>query len=110
MVNLISNAAKFCVDNQGHIVITVSLDPEQLTVHVMDNGIGISDANQRVIFEDFRQIAHATRGRPHGSGLGLAITKRIVEFHGGRIWVDSELGKGSTFSFTLPRKVFQIEV
>ena len=110
MVNLISNAAKFCVDDQGHIVITVSLDPEQLTVHVMDNGIGISDANQRVIFEDFRQIAHATRGRPHGSGLGLAITKRIVEFHGGRIWVDSELGKGSTFSFTLPRKMFQIEV
>ena len=110
MVNLVSNAAKFCADAKGHIVITVSVDSNFLTVNVKDNGIGINETNQKVIFEDFRQITHATRGRPHGSGLGLAITRRIVEFHGGRIWVESEVGKGSIFSFTLPRDMVQIEV
>ena len=110
MVNLISNAVKFCEDGQGKILITVDVAQDQLKVDVKDNGIGISEADQKVIFEEFRQIKHTTRGRPHGSGLGLAIARRIIDFHGGNIWVDSKPGKGSTFSFTLPREIVHIEV
>jgi signal transduction histidine kinase len=75
-----------------------------LRVDVIDNGIGISKENQEIIFEKFRQVRDATRGRPAGSGLGLTITKRIIDHHKGEIWVESEPGKGSTFSFSLPLK------
>jgi Na+/proline symporter/nitrogen-specific signal transduction histidine kinase len=102
MVNLISNAVKFCDAGQGYIEVMLTVETDHLRVDVRDNGIGISEANLKAIFEEFRQIRHATRGRPPGSGLGLSITRRIIDFHGGRIWVESEEGKGSTFSFTLP--------
>ncbi len=101
MVNLISNAVKFCND-KGIIAISLKIEPEYLLVSVRDNGIGISSENQKIIFEKFRQVKDASRGRPAGSGLGLTITKQIIEFHNGHIWVESELGKGTTFLFRLP--------
>ncbi|MFO7687074.1 MAG: sensor histidine kinase [Desulfobacterales bacterium] len=103
MVNLISNAVKFCADDDGRIVIGIAVAPDHLRVSVKDNGIGISPKDREIIFEEFRQVKHSLKGRPPGSGLGLTITRRIIEFHGGRIWVESEPGRGSTFFFTLPR-------
>jgi Na+/proline symporter/signal transduction histidine kinase len=102
MVNLISNAVKFCDDKAGHIVIGLTVAPDRLQVSVKDNGIGVSMEDRETIFQEFRQIKHNLKGRPPGSGLGLSITKRIINFHGGRIWVESEPGQGSTFFFTLP--------
>jgi signal transduction histidine kinase len=69
---------------------------------VSDTGPGIARNDQQVVFEEFRQLDSSSTRTKGGTGLGLAISKRIVEMHGGRIWVESELGKGSTFRFTLP--------
>ena len=69
---------------------------------VGDTGIGIAPADQQEIFESFRQASATTKGVREGTGLGLAITKRLVEQHGGKIWVESELGKGSRFYIDLP--------
>ena len=102
MVNLISNAVKFCDSGQGVIAIDLNVENDQLRVDVRDNGIGISHQDQKIIFKEFRQVKHASKGRPSGTGVGLTITQRIIDFHKGKIWVESELGKGSTFSFTLP--------
>ena len=102
LVNLISNAVKFCEARLGRIKISLSNQWNQLKVSVQDNGIGIRDEDQKAIFEQFRQIANIGRGRPAGSGLGLAITKRIIAFHNGQISVESQPTKGSIFSFTLP--------
>ena len=102
MVNLISNAVKFCDPKTGRIAISLRHQDNHLKVYVEDNGIGIRKEDQEVIFEQFRQIAQSGRGRPSGSGLGLAITRRIINHHHGRIFVVSEPGKGSKFSFILP--------
>ncbi len=102
MVNLISNAAKFCDSVNGKIIINLKVKDTMLQVDVKDNGIGISRKNQKIIFEKFRQVKDTSRGRPAGSGLGLTITKRIINFHNGSIWVKSAPGQGSIFSFTLP--------
>jgi signal transduction histidine kinase len=69
---------------------------------VRDNGPGISDKDQRVIFEKFRQAGDMLTDKPQGTGLGLSISRQIIAHFGGRLWVESEPGKGSTFSFTLP--------
>ena len=71
-------------------------------VNISDNGRGIKPDMQKVIFEKFFQAKNQTIRKPKGSGLGLAISKKIVDLHEGRIWVDSEVGKGSKFSFTVP--------
>jgi signal transduction histidine kinase/Na+/proline symporter len=102
MVNLISNAVKFSDPNLGNISIRLRAESDHVLVEVADNGIGIRPEDQSKIFEPFHQIKNPTRGRPVGTGIGLTITKRIVDFHHGRIRVESEPGKGSTFSFTLP--------
>ncbi|MCP4350372.1 MAG: histidine kinase [Desulfobacterales bacterium] len=102
MLNLISNAVKFCSSTEGIIAISLKNEAGHLRVDVKDNGIGISQDDQDIIFEKFRQVTDASRGRPTGSGLGLTITKRIVDYHNGEIWVKSLPDKGSTFSFTLP--------
>ncbi len=102
MVNLISNAVKFCDADRGMIVIRLRVADHHLRVEVQDNGIGIRPEDQGKVFEPFRQIKNPTQGRPTGTGIGLTITKRIIDFHHGRIWVDSEPGKGSIFSFELP--------
>jgi len=109
MLNLLSNAVKFCDSRGGQVEIQVSRRPDHLQVAVRDNGAGIRPEDLEVIFEEFRQGRHDSRGRPPGSGLGLSITRRIVEFHGGRIWAESQPGRGSTFSFTLPFTIPQQE-
>ena len=110
MVNLISNAVKFCHPENGEIDIGAAEgEPEaaeeqlrSLEVYVRDNGIGIKPENLELIFQEFTQVRDETRGRPKGTGIGLTITRRIIEFHKGKIWVESEPGKGSTFRFVLP--------
>ena len=78
-----------------------------LTVAVRDTGPGIGAADQAKIFEEFKQADSSITRKKGGTGLGLSISKRIVEMHGGRLWVESDLGRGSTFSFTVPVKVEQ---
>ncbi len=73
-------------------------------IAVSDTGIGIAPKDQEAIFEEFRQVGSDEARKVEGTGLGLTLTKKFVEMHGGRIWVESEVGKGSTFRFTLPMK------
>ena len=98
--NLLSNAIRFCPEHTSMIRISASHEEENWRFSVKDNGIGISKDDQEKIFIIFQRL-HGKSKYP-GSGLGLAICKRIVERHGGQIWVDSEEGIGSTFFFTLP--------
>ncbi|AZT85936.1 histidine kinase [Marinobacter sp. NP-4(2019)] len=102
LLNLITNAIKFCDREAGRIGITVRVLPEALQVDVRDNGRGVDAADQDTIFEKFRQAGDNLTEKPQGTGLGLPISRQIVEHFGGRLWVRSEPGKGATFSFTLP--------
>jgi signal transduction histidine kinase len=109
MVNLVGNAIKFSPESGKIEIRTEKLSGKRrrdagdfLLVAVKDNGIGIPREAQRTIFEKFTQITSRTEAKPHGSGLGLHICKQIVEKLGGNIWVESEVGKGSTFYFTVP--------
>jgi len=102
LLNLLSNAHKF-TPPEGHITISCDLaDPATMIFSVTDTGIGIKPEDQEIIFEEFRQADGSTTREIEGTGLGLAISKRLVEMHGGRIWVESDYGHGSTFSFLLP--------
>jgi signal transduction histidine kinase len=76
-----------------------------VTIAVSDTGIGIAPEDQAVIFEEFRQVGREDARKQEGTGLGLTLAKRFVELHGGRIWVQSQVGQGSTFTFTLPIRV-----
>jgi PAS domain S-box-containing protein len=100
--NLVSNAVKFTPE--GSITIRAEYVPDDKTVQVSvkDTGIGIAANHLNVVFEQFRQVDGSSKRRAGGTGLGLTITRRLVEMHGGRIWVESTLGEGSTFSFTIP--------
>jgi signal transduction histidine kinase len=102
MLNLLSNAAKFCERPRGKVVVALARDGGFLRVDVTDNGVGISQADQDVIFDKFRQVGDTLTQKPKGSGLGLAISRQIIDHFGGRLWVRSRLGEGSTFSFTVP--------
>ncbi|MCW8890018.1 MAG: CHASE domain-containing protein [Sedimenticola sp.] len=102
LINLIGNAIKFT--QQGSITIESKEKSGFVELSVIDTGSGISDDDLPVIFEKFRQIDSSSTRSLGGSGLGLAITKQLVELHGGEVSVDSELGKGSRFSFTIPTK------
>ena len=75
---------------------------DKVAISVTDTGIGIATADQDAVFEEFRQVGRHYTSKQEGTGLGLALTRRFVELHGGTIGVESELGKGSTFTFTLP--------
>ena len=102
MFNLLSNAAKFTPDG-GAITVGAKQEGEELFISVADTGIGIDPEHQEKIFDEFYQVRGGMRDKTPGTGLGLSLTKRFVEMHGGRIWVESEgEGKGSKFSFTLP--------
>ena len=99
--NLLSNAVKF-TPRGGQVDVSTRRVNGEVVVAVRDTGPGISADDQARIFEEFQQ-AKATNGeRPEGTGLGLALSKSLVELHGGRIWVESQPGAGSTFTFTLP--------
>ena len=100
LYNLLSNAIKF-TPSGGRVWVESSQEEGTVRILVGDTGIGIEPEDQRTIFESFRQVSVTTKGVREGTGLGLAITKRLVEHHGGRIWVESEIGKGSRFYFTL---------
>jgi signal transduction histidine kinase len=102
MVNLISNAVKFCDPDHGRIDVQLEYSEDRLVVSVADNGIGISEADQKQIFDKFLQVVDPTRGRPPGTGLGLSITRQIIHYHQGELHVKSAPGKGATFYFTLP--------
>jgi Na+/proline symporter/signal transduction histidine kinase len=102
VLNLLSNAAKFCPAERGHVAVELSLSGGEARVDVRDNGPGIAAADQRVIFEKFRQRGDAITDRPQGTGLGLPISRQIVAHLGGELWVSSTPGRGATFSFTLP--------
>jgi signal transduction histidine kinase len=99
LYNLLSNAVKFTPDG-GSVDVAVRRQDGQLEIEVRDTGIGIAPEDQTRIFEEFRQVGRE-RSR-EGTGLGLTLTKRFVELHGGRIWVRSEPGRGSTFGFAIP--------
>ena len=102
LLNLLSNAVKFCAMPEGRVRIAARDTGEAVLVDVTDNGIGISAADQELIFDKFRQAGDTLTQKPTGSGLGLAISKQIIEHFGGRLWVTSTPGAGATFSFTLP--------
>jgi signal transduction histidine kinase/DNA-binding response OmpR family regulator len=102
LLNLLSNATKFTPAG-GHITLSCSLvDPATMIFSVTDTGIGIKAEEQEIIFEEFRQASGSSAGRAKGTGLGLAISNRLIELHGSGIWVESEYGRGATFSFLLP--------
>ncbi len=107
LINLLSNAAKFT--EEGKVTLRAAVLPESaefVTVSVEDTGIGIDAEAQKKLFVPFQQVDASTTRRAGGTGLGLSICRSFVEMQGGKIWVDSELGKGSTFSFTLP--IYQV--
>ena len=102
LLNLLSNAVKFTPEG-GRINLKAWLGDRSVEISVSDTGIGIAREDQSAIFEEFRQ-AGSNEGRREGTGLGLALAKKFVELHGGQIRVESEVGRGSTFTFTLPVK------
>jgi len=100
LLNLLSNALKFTPEG-GRIDIGARLHDGVAEVSVTDTGIGIAPADQDAVFEEFRQVGTADK-KAEGTGLGLALSRKFIELHGGRIWVKSQVGAGSTFTFTLP--------
>lgn len=103
VINLISNAVKFTPS--GSITCAAHRDPEsedQIVVSVTDTGVGIAPEDHARVFEQFGQAGDTLTDKPRGTGLGLSICREIVEHHGGRLWLESEVGKGSRFSFSLP--------
>ncbi|UCF81977.1 MAG: response regulator [Desulfobacteraceae bacterium] len=100
VTNLLSNAIKFT--EEGFITCELEREEDVITVKVIDTGIGLAQDDIELIFDRFKQIGDTLTDRPKGTGLGLPISKEIIEYHGGRIWAESELGRGSTMIFTLP--------
>jgi len=100
LINLVGNAIKFT--DVGEVAITAEANNGSFHVSVRDTGPGISAADQAKLFQEFQQADNALTRKKGGTGLGLAISKRIIQMHGGRIWVESQVGQGSTFAFTLP--------
>ena len=100
LINLVGNAIKFT--DAGEVVIKAAATDDSFHLSVHDTGPGISAADQAKLFQEFQQADNAITRKKGGTGLGLAISKRIIEMHGGQIWVESEVGLGSTFSFSLP--------
>lgn len=104
IINLLSNAVKFCSDQGGEVTIQLYPLAHRWRITVIDNGPGIAADQHQLIFEKFHQVTDAHAGKPKGTGLGLPISQKIVEHHGGSIWVESEPGQGATFIVDLPGK------
>ena len=102
-LNLVGNAIKFT--EAGEVRVEATASDDTFVISVSDTGPGLSEADQQMIFEEFHQVDGSSTRKKGGTGLGLSIARRIVEMHGGRIWVESTEGKGSTFWFTLPVRV-----
>jgi GAF domain-containing protein len=100
LINLVGNAIKFT--DAGEVAVKATANDGSFHVAVCDTGPGISAADQAKLFQEFQQADNAITRKKGGTGLGLAISKRIIEMHGGKIWVESQPGQGSTFAFTLP--------
>jgi signal transduction histidine kinase len=101
LLNLLTNAVKFTPDG-GRVDVIARRTDAALEVAVRDTGIGISADDQKLVFEEFRQVGRDYTNKQEGTGLGLALTRRFVELHGGAIRLESEPGRGSTFTFTIP--------
>jgi len=99
--NLLSNAVKFTPDG-GQITVTARRLDDEAHITVRDTGVGIAPADQARVFDEFQQAGGGTTAKHEGTGLGLTLAKKFVELHGGRIWVESQIGAGSTFTFALP--------
>jgi signal transduction histidine kinase len=102
VINLLSNAVKFTPSGSVTVRAFAADDGAAVVVSVADTGTGIAAEDRDRVFEQFTQAGDTLSEAPRGTGLGLAICRQIVEHHGGRIWLESELGAGSTFSFSLP--------
>ena len=100
LLNLLSNALKFTPEG-GRVDVRASMVDGMAEISVTDTGVGIAPEDQDTVFEEFRQVVTAAK-KVEGTGLGLALSRKFVELHGGRIWVKSQVGSGSTFTFTLP--------
>jgi signal transduction histidine kinase len=100
LLNLVGNAIK--LTDTGEVIIRAGASNGLFSLSVRDTGPGISAADQAKLFQEFQQADNSITKKKGGTGLGLAISKRIIEMHGGRIWVESDVGKGSTFTFTIP--------
>lgn len=100
VINLLSNSFKFT--DKGYVRCTTTREGENIVISITDTGVGIAKRDHDEVFKKFRQAGDTLTGKPQGTGLGLPICKEIVEHHGGKIWVESEPGRGSTFTFTLP--------
>jgi signal transduction histidine kinase len=100
VLNLLSNAIKFTPEG-GRIEVRAKPVDGSVEVSVTDTGVGIAPEDQEAIFEEFRQVGTADK-KVEGTGLGLALSRKFIELHGGRIWVESQVGAGSTFTFALP--------
>jgi GAF domain-containing protein/ActR/RegA family two-component response regulator len=101
LLNLISNAAKFT--DRGSILVQAAYDPQAVFIQVIDTGHGISESDTKKLFHAFSQVDASSTRKVGGTGLGLAISAQLIELQGGRIWVESEIGQGSTFSIAMPR-------
>jgi len=101
LLNLLTNAVKFTPDG-GRIDVSARRDAAGILIAVRDTGIGIAPEDQDAVFDAFRQVGKHYTNKQEGTGLGLTLTRKFVELHGGRIWLESTPGKGSTFSFTIP--------
>jgi signal transduction histidine kinase len=102
ILNLLSNAIKFTPDG-SRIDVRALPGDGVVAVSVSDTGVGIAPEDQEAIFEEFRQVGTAAK-KVEGTGLGLALSRKFIELHGGRIWVESQVGVGSTFTFTIPER------
>ena len=107
LLNLVGNAIKFT--DEGEIKIKASASDGHFSVAVVDTGPGISEDDQKKLFQEFQQADSSTTKKKGGTGLGLAISKKIIEMHGGAVRLESKLGEGSTFSFTLPLRAEQVK-
>jgi signal transduction histidine kinase len=100
VLNLLSNAIKFTPEG-GRIEVVAAAKDGAVEVSVRDTGIGIAPEDHEAVFQEFRQVGTADK-KAEGTGLGLTLCRKFIELHGGRIWVKSQLGAGSTFTFTIP--------
>ena len=103
LLNLLSNAVKFTPAG-GKVAVRARLAEACVEISVSDTGVGIAPEHHEAVFEEFKQVGSDYTRKSEGTGLGLALTRKFIELHGGRIWLESEPGKGSTFSFTLAKR------